>query len=81
MNDERRICFLQRYIGGVADAIDKGADVRGYYHWTFTDNFEWAMGFSQRFGLVYNDFDTQKRTVKNSGHWYRDLIANRGYEY
>jgi beta-glucosidase len=81
VNDERRISFLQRYIAGVARAIEEGADVRGYYHWTLTDNFEWAMGFSQRFGLVYNDFETQTRTIKNSGYWYRDLIANSGYEY
>jgi beta-glucosidase len=81
VNDERRVSFLQRYIGGVAAAIDKGADVRGYYHWTFTDNFEWAMGTSQRFGLVYNDFENQKRTVKQSGYWYRDVIANSGYDY
>ena len=75
VNDDRRISFLQRYIAQVARAIAEGADVRGYYHWTLTDNFEWAEGFSKRFGLVHVDFETQRRTVKKSGHWYRDVIA------
>jgi beta-glucosidase len=76
--DERRISLLKRYIGALGRAIAEGADVRGYLHWTFTDNFEWTEGFAQRFGLVYCDFETQKRTIKDSGYWYRDLIkANR----
>jgi beta-glucosidase len=75
VNDERRVSFLQRYIGQVGRAIGDGADVRGYYHWTLTDNFEWGEGYGQRFGLVYVDFPTQRRTIKKSGHWYRDLIA------
>jgi beta-glucosidase len=81
VNDQRRISFLQRYIGQVGRAIEEGADVRGYYHWSSMDNFEWAMGYSQRFGLIYVDFDSQKRYIKQSGRWYRDVIANRGYEY
>ncbi len=56
-------------------AIKEGADVRGYYHWTLTDNFEWALGYSERFGLIHVDFANQKRIIKNSGHWYRDVIA------
>ena len=81
VNDQRRISFLQRYIGQVGRAIEEGADVRGYYHWSSMDNFEWAMGYSQRFGLVYVDFETQKRYVKDSGLWYRDVIKNNGFEY
>jgi len=51
----------------------EGADVRGYFLWTFTDNFEWAEGFQQRFGIVYCDFETQQRYIKDSGHWYSQL--------
>ncbi|MCH7811906.1 MAG: beta-glucosidase, partial [Chloroflexi bacterium] len=81
VDDQRRISFYQRYIAQVARAIDEGADVRGYYAWSLMDNFEWAMGYSQRFGLVYVDYETQQRTIKNSGHWYKDVIANNGYAY
>jgi len=75
VNDDRRISFLERYIAQVARAIADGADVRGYYHWTLMDNFEWFEGFSKRFGLVHVDFETQRRTIKKSGYWYRDVIA------
>jgi beta-glucosidase len=78
VHDDRRINFLRRYIGQVGRATADGADVRGYYHWTSTDNFEWAEGYNQRFGLIYVDFPTQRRTIKNSGYWLRDVIrANR----
>jgi beta-glucosidase len=76
VRDDRRVSFLRRYIGQVGRAIGEGADVRGYYHWTSTDNFEWAEGYQQRFGLIYVDFPTQRRTMKNSGYWYRDLIRS-----
>ena len=75
VNDDRRVSFLERYIAQVARAIAEGADVRGYYHWTLTDNFEWVEGFSKRFGLVHVDFDTQRRAIKKSGRWYCDVIA------
>ena len=75
VNDDRRISFLSGYIGALKRAIDEGADVRGYFHWCFTDNFEWAEGFNKRFGIVWTDFETQERIVKKSGYWYRDLIA------
>lgn len=81
VRDERRVEFLRAFIGQVARAMDEGADVRGYYLWTLIDNFEWAAGFSQRFGITYVDFDTLKRTVKDSGYWYRDLIAKGEIEY
>ena len=80
VRDDRRISFLRRYIGQVGRAIGEGADVRGYYHWTSTDNFEWAEGYRQRFGLIYVDFPTQRRMIKNSGHWYRDLIRSNKIE-
>ena len=81
VNDPQRVSFLQRYVAQVARAIDDGADVRGYYLWSLMDNFEWAMGYSQRFGIVYTDYPTQRRIVKASGHWYRDVIAANGYEF
>jgi len=74
VHDQERIEYYRGYVGQVARAIDEGCDVRGYYAWTLLDNFEWAMGFSQRFGLVHCDFETQKRTIKDSGYWFRDLI-------
>jgi beta-glucosidase len=80
VRDERRISFLRRYIGEVGRAIGEGADVRGYYHWTSTDNFEWAEGYQQRFGLIHVDFPTQRRTIKSSGYWYRDLIRSNAIE-
>ncbi len=75
INDDRRISYYQRYIAQVGRAIQEGADVRGYYSWTLTDNFEWAEGFRQRFGLIWLDVPSQRRTIKKSGYWYRDLIA------
>jgi beta-glucosidase len=75
VNDDRRVRYLQGYIGQVGRAIQEGADVRGYYQWSLMDNFEWSFGYSQRFGIVYTDYPTQRRIIKKSGYWYRDLIA------
>jgi beta-glucosidase len=74
VHDQRRVDYLRGYIGQVGRALDEGADVRGYYLWSLMDNFEWAFGFSQRFGIVHVDFETLKRTVKDSGEFYRDVI-------
>jgi beta-glucosidase len=82
VHDPERIEFYKGYIGQVARAIDEGADVRGYYAWTLLDNFEWTFGYSQRFGLIYCDFENgQKRIVKDSGRWYADLIRSGEIEY
>lgn len=81
VHDQERIDFYNGYIGQVARAADEGCDVRGYYAWTLLDNFEWATGFSQRFGIVHTDFETQQRTVKDSGYWFRDLIAKGEIDY
>ncbi len=73
--DPGRIGYLDGHIRAVHDAIAAGVDVRGYFHWTLADNFEWSEGYHQRFGLVYTDFETLERSPKASFAWYRDLIA------
>jgi beta-glucosidase len=75
IDDQPRIAYLDGHIRAVADAIKAGVDVRGYLVWSLMDNFEWAEGYHQRFGLVHVDFDTQRRTPKASFAWYRDMIA------
>jgi len=70
LQDTDRISYLWDYIAAMHDAIRQGADVRGYFAWTFLDNFEWQHGYDYRFGLVHVDFETQKRTPKASAHWY-----------
>jgi beta-glucosidase len=77
VQDAGRIAYLQAYTDAMQDAIAAGADVRGYFVWSLLDNFEWGSGYSQRFGLVYVDFPTQKRIPKASARWYADLIAAR----
>jgi len=74
VNDERRKNYLQQHISQVLRAKQEGVNVKGYFVWSFTDNFEWAEGYRPRFGLVYVDFHTQKRIVKSSGHWYGALL-------
>ncbi len=73
--DERRIQFLRGYLHALGRAMLHGANVRAYHHWSLMDNFEWAEGYAQRFGLTYVDFRTQKRTIKDSGHWYAKLAS------
>lgn len=75
VDDQFRIDYLDGHLRAVHAAITAGVDVRGYFHWTLADNFEWSEGFHQRFGLVHVDHDTQARTPKASYAWYRDLIA------
>ncbi|MCU1441008.1 MAG: beta-glucosidase [Rhodoglobus sp.] len=73
--DIERVDYLRGYLSAAADAIRAGVDLRGYYAWSFLDNFEWAEGYSKRFGLVYVDYRTQERIPKLSAHWYRRLIT------
>jgi beta-glucosidase len=77
-HDHRRIDYLQRHLSAVSDAIAQGSPVKGYYQWSLMDNFEWALGYEKRFGIVYVDFDTQERTIKDSGYWYSNQIATNG---
>jgi len=76
VDDPDRIAYLDSHIAAVAAAMETGADVRGYFVWSLLDNFEWAWGYSMRFGLVRVDPETLNRTVKKSGFWYRDLIRS-----
>jgi len=75
VHDPQRIDFTARYLHALHQAIGDGADVRGYFHWSLMDNFEWAEGYKQRFGLVYVDYQTQQRTLKDSALWYKQVIA------
>ena len=74
--DARRIEFFKGHLAELAHAIKDGADVRGYHAWSLLDNFEWAEGYSQRFGMTYVDFRDLRRTVKDSGHWYGRVAAS-----
>jgi beta-glucosidase len=76
VHDERRIGYLRDHLAAVHRAIGAGADVRGYFAWSLLDNFEWAYGYSKRFGIIHVDYPTQRRTWKDSAYWYRDVIAD-----
>ena len=78
VHDQDRITFLDSYIGAMQKACEEGADVRGYFLWTFLDNFEWADGYKQRFGIIYVDFKSQRRIVKDSAYWYQKVIETKG---
>ena len=80
VHDPNRQNFLDLYISALQRANDDGADVRGYFLWTFLDNFEWDKGYTERFGIVYVDFKTQKRIVKDSAFWYQKIIESNGRE-
>ncbi|MDN3594057.1 GH1 family beta-glucosidase [Zunongwangia endophytica] len=77
VKDPKRQKYLQEYINAVLKAKQQGVNVNGYFVWSFTDNFEWAEGYKPRFGMVYIDYPTQQRIVKNSGMWYRDFIKTQ----
>ena len=78
VHDADRIDFLARYLLQLKRAVEEGIPVSGYFHWSLTDNFEWHSGYDERFGLVYIDYETQTRIIKDSGYWYRDVIKNNG---
>ena len=74
VRDEQRTAYLASHIAAVAAARQAGADVRGYFAWSLLDNFEWAYGYAKRFGLIRVDYETQQRTIKQSGYFYRDTV-------
>jgi len=74
IHDPQRIEFYKRYLQKILKAKNEGVNVSGYFAWTFIDNFEWAEGYRPRFGIVYNNFSTQERIIKDSGYWFRDFL-------
>lgn len=78
VHDPNRIDFLHRYLRSIKDAVLEGIPVLGYQYWSIMDNFEWISGYDKRFGLIYVDYRTQKRTIKDSAYWYKDVITTNG---
>lgn len=77
VHDGCRIAYVERYLSNLKRAVSE-VPVKAYFHWSLMDNFEWAYGYQERFGLIYVDYPTQKRIIKDSGYWYRDVIASNG---
>jgi beta-glucosidase len=78
VHDPQRIDFMQQHLIQMQRALEDGIPIKGYFYWSLLDNFEWTEGFEKRFGLVHVDFQTQKRIIKDSGYWYRDMIKSKG---
>lgn len=77
VDDEERRQYIESHVSVVADLIERGIDVRGYFVWSLMDNFEWAEGYRKRFGIVHVDYATLRRTLKNSALWYQALLRSR----
>jgi len=77
IHDTARIDYLQQHLAALEDAMAQGVDVRGYFCWSLMDNFEWSYGYTKRFGIVYVDFETQERIIKDSGRAFTELLASR----
>ena len=78
LEDPLRVDYFRAHLRAVRDAIGQGVDVRGYFAWSLLNNFEWAYGFSKRFGIVHVDYATQQRTPKDSALAYRDFVLQQG---
>jgi beta-galactosidase len=78
VHDPNRIDFLNRYLLELRKALEEGIPIQGYFEWSLMDNFEWNFGYSERFGLVYINYETQERIIKDSGYWYKMVIESRG---
>ncbi|MCR5620478.1 MAG: beta-glucosidase [Treponema sp.] len=78
VHDPNREDFLHRYLLALREAADEGCDIAGYFQWSFMDNFEWASGYNPRFGMVFCDYQTQRRIPKDSAYWYRKVIESNG---
>ena len=77
VHDQKRIEYLREHIQTVAQVIRQGVPIKGYIVWSFLDNFEWSEGYRKRFGLVYVDYPTQRRIIKDSGRWYASFVASQ----
>jgi beta-glucosidase len=75
VHDEERRAYIESHVRAVADAIEQGVDVRGYFVWSLMDNFEWALGYTKRFGIYYVEYATQARILKRSGLWFKQFAA------
>jgi len=80
VHDPKRIAFIRDHLIHCLRAIQGGADLRGYYVWSLMDNFEWGLGYSQRFGLVHVDYQSFRRTPKDSFAWYRAVCRDGGFD-
>ncbi|HXF64988.1 MAG TPA: GH1 family beta-glucosidase [Caldilineaceae bacterium] len=80
IHDQRRIAYLREHLAACHRAIQAGVPLAGYFQWSFMDNFEWAKGYTQRFGMVWVDYTTQQRIPKESAYWYREAIARNAVE-
>jgi beta-glucosidase len=78
IEDPLRVEYYRQHLRAAHDAMQKGVDLRGYYAWSLLDNYEWAHGYSKRFGLIHVDYSTQQRTLKSSAKYYADVVRTRG---
>ena len=78
IHDPQRAEYLRTYLGNLKKACDENIPIIGYSYWSFMDNFEWAEGYFQRFGLVYVDYKTQERILKDSAYFYHEIIKTNG---
>ncbi|WP_099331971.1 glycoside hydrolase family 1 protein [Actinomyces minihominis] len=78
--DPERTAYLESHLGAVLDALDRGVNINGFMYWSLMDNYEWAWGYNKRFGLVYVDYETQRRIIKQSGRAYAKIIAARALD-
>ena len=80
VHDLQRVNYLKTHLLAIRDAMKEGVNLKGYFAWSLFDNFEWSFGYSKRFGLIYVDYKTLNRTLKDSAHFYREVIDNRGFK-
>ena len=80
IHDIERINFIKVHLQVMLDFIKEGGNLKGYYLWSFMDNFEWSFGYSKRFGMVYVNYNTQERIMKDSAIWYKNFIKTRSLE-
>jgi beta-glucosidase len=77
IHDSQRTDYIARHIAAVSEAMRQGVHMEGYMVWSLLDNFEWASGYEKRFGIVHVDYDTQKRTLKDSALWYQQFLHHQ----
>jgi beta-glucosidase len=78
VRDDRRVEYLARHVAAASEALAAGVPLTGYHVWSLLDNYEWSLGYTRRFGLIHVDFESQRRTLKDSAIWYGRLIAAAG---